>query len=122
MPFLFPSAFGRDGRASRVARPIAIVPQLVAPALLHRANARVGAVFGAADTAGTCLGTAVVAVVGAAEDFWLDSLSYLASACCAARIPEPGRPVPAAGGGRPPRRLAWVAVPRSGPSGAVCSR
>ncbi|MFD8789722.1 MFS transporter [Streptomyces vinaceus] len=67
---------------------IAIVPQLVAPALLHRADARVGAAFGAADTAGTCLGTAVVAAVGAAEAFWLDSLSYLASACCAARSPD----------------------------------
>ncbi len=46
---------------------IAIVPQLVEPALLHRANARVGAAFGAADTAGTYLGTAVVAAIGAAN-------------------------------------------------------
>ncbi|GLV88675.1 hypothetical protein Slala04_01290 [Streptomyces lavendulae subsp. lavendulae] len=83
---------------------IAIVPQLVEPALLHRANARVGAAFGAADTAGTYLGTAVVAAIGAAKAFWLDVLSYLVSACCAARILEPGQP--AAGGGRPRRRLA----------------
>ncbi|MFE1560495.1 MFS transporter [Streptomyces sp. NPDC058734] len=90
---------------------IAIVPQLVEPALLHRANARVGAAFGAADTAGTYLGTAVVAAVGAAKAFWLDALSYLVSAWCAARIPEPGRP--AAGKGRPRRRLAgeiWEGV------------
>ncbi|MEJ8646341.1 MFS transporter [Streptomyces sp. MS1.HAVA.3] len=71
---------------------IAIVPQLVAPALLHQANSRVGAAFGAADTAGTYLGTAVVALVGAARAFWLDSLSYLVSAWCASRIPDPGRP------------------------------
>ncbi|MFJ3728227.1 MFS transporter [Streptomyces sp. NPDC090045] len=83
---------------------IAIVPQLVEPTLLHRANARVGAAFGAADTAGTSLGTAVVAAVGAARAFWLDALSYLVSACCAARIPEPGRP--AADESRPRRRLA----------------
>ncbi|MEV7416236.1 MFS transporter [Streptomyces sp. NPDC089919] len=78
---------------------LAIVPQLVAPALLHRANARVGAAFGASETAGTYLGTVVVAVVGAARAFWLDALSYLVSAWCAARIPERGRPVPGAGGG-----------------------
>ncbi|WP_328786514.1 MFS transporter [Streptomyces sp. NBC_00273] len=83
---------------------IAIVPQLVEPALLHRANARVGAAFGAADTAGTYLGTAVVAVVGASRAFWLDALSYLVSACCATRLPEPGRPV--RGKGRSGRRLA----------------
>ncbi|MFJ6783852.1 MFS transporter [Streptomyces yangpuensis] len=82
---------------------IAIVPQLVEPALLHRANAKVGAAFGAADTAGTYLGTLVVAVVGAAKAFWLDALSYLVSAWCAARIPEPGRPVRAEG--RPRRRF-----------------
>ncbi|WP_240528215.1 MFS transporter [Streptomyces amritsarensis] len=85
---------------------IAIVPELVQPALLHRANARVGAAFGAADTAGTYLGTAVVAAVGAAKAFWLDALKYLVSAWCAARIPEPGRPAAAAGEGRPRRRLA----------------
>ncbi|WP_078613680.1 MFS transporter [Streptomyces katrae] len=72
---------------------IAFVPQLVDPDRLHRANARVGAAFGAADTAGTYLGTAVVAVLGAARSFWLDVLSYLVSAWCAARIPEPGAPV-----------------------------
>ncbi|MEV7570184.1 MFS transporter [Streptomyces tanashiensis] len=72
---------------------IAIVPQLVEPAMLHRANARVGAVFGAADTAGTSLGTAVVALTGAARAFWLDGLSYLVSAWCASRVREPGLPV-----------------------------
>ncbi|MER7949710.1 MFS transporter [Streptomyces sp. NPDC096079] len=72
---------------------IAIVPQLVEPAMLHRANARVGAAFGAADTAGTYLGTAVVALTGAARAFWLDGLSYLLSAWCASRLREPGLPV-----------------------------
>ncbi|WP_405816454.1 MULTISPECIES: MFS transporter [unclassified Streptomyces] len=83
---------------------IAIVPQLVEPALLHRANAKVGAAFGAADTAGKYLGTLVVAVVGAAKAFWLDALSYLVSAWCAARIPEPSWPMSAEG--RPRRRFA----------------
>ncbi|MFE9846587.1 MFS transporter [Streptomyces goshikiensis] len=72
---------------------IAIVPQLVEPERLHGANARVGAAFGAAETAGTYLGSVVVAVLGAARAFWLDVLSYLVSAWCAARIPEPGAPV-----------------------------
>ncbi|MGW7064598.1 MFS transporter [Streptomyces sp. NPDC054904] len=65
---------------------IAIVPQLVAPGLLQQANSRIGAAFGAADTAGTYLGTAVVAVVGAGRAFALDVVSYLVSACCATRI------------------------------------
>ncbi|MFB7276235.1 MFS transporter [Streptomyces hydrogenans] len=72
---------------------IAILPQLVEPDMLHRANARVGAAFGAADTAGAYLGTAIVALTGAARAFWLDGLSYLVSAWCASRIREPGRPV-----------------------------
>lgn len=85
---------------------IAIVPQLVEPALLHRANARVGAAFGAADTAGAYLGTAVVALTGAARAFWLDGLSYLVSAWCAGRLREPGRPV--AGRGRRRRFTAEI--------------
>ncbi|MER7761833.1 MFS transporter [Streptomyces sp. NPDC097619] len=65
---------------------IAIVPQLVEPELLQLANSRIGAAFGAADTAGTYLGTAVVAVVGAGRAFALDTVSYLVSAWCATRI------------------------------------
>ncbi|MFF5781834.1 MFS transporter [Streptomyces virginiae] len=65
---------------------IAIVPQLVEPGLLQQANSRIGAAFGAADTAGTYLGTAVVAVVGAGRAFALDAVSYLVSAWCATRI------------------------------------
>ncbi|MFD3555832.1 MFS transporter [Streptomyces goshikiensis] len=83
---------------------IAIVPQLVGPALLHRANARVGAAFGVADTAGTYLGTAVVTLAGAARAFWLDSASYLVSAWFASRIAVSGRPP--AGSGRRRRRIA----------------
>ncbi|MER6444069.1 MFS transporter [Streptomyces venezuelae] len=65
---------------------ISIVPQLVEPELLQQANSRIGAAFGAADTAGTYLGTAVVAVVGAGRAFGLDTVSYLVSAWCATRI------------------------------------
>ncbi|MFE5535534.1 MFS transporter [Streptomyces sp. NPDC056492] len=72
---------------------IAFVPQLVDPDRLHRANSRVGAAFGAADTAGTYTGTALIALIGAARALWLDVLSYLASAWCAARIPEAGAPL-----------------------------
>ncbi|MFE3558735.1 MFS transporter [Streptomyces sp. NPDC059193] len=61
---------------------IAIVPQLVEPGLLQQANSRIGAAFGAADTAGTYLGTAV----GAGRAFALDAVSYLVSAWCATRI------------------------------------
>ncbi|MFI5670336.1 MFS transporter [Streptomyces sp. NPDC051704] len=112
MPVLYGVALGLGAvGVLHQAAAIAIVPQLVEPALLHRGNARVGAAFGAADTAGTYLGTAVVAAVGAAKAFWLDALSYLVSAWCAARIPDPGRP--AAGKGRPQRWLAgeiWEGV------------
>ncbi|MEU3721383.1 MFS transporter [Streptomyces sp. NPDC031705] len=76
---------------------IAMVPQLVGAPLLHRANAGVGALFGAADTAGTYLGTAVVAVAGAARAFWLDAASYLVSAWYSSRIPVAGAPVPNTG-------------------------
>ncbi|MCB5167724.1 MFS transporter [Streptomyces bambusae] len=81
---------------------IAIVPELVEPAELHRANARIGAAFGAADAAGSHLGTLLVALLGAARAFWLDALSYAVSAWCAWRIPSrPRAPGPAAGGGAP---------------------
>ncbi|WP_234321137.1 MFS transporter [Streptomyces katrae] len=72
---------------------ISIVPQLVEPGLLQQANSRIGAAFGAADTAGTYLGTAVVAVVGAGRAMALDTVSYLVSAWCASRIRTASAPV-----------------------------
>ncbi|MFK0047862.1 MFS transporter [Streptomyces sp. NPDC090741] len=72
----------------------AILPKLVAPALLHQAISRQEAILGAASTAGTYLGTAVVALTGAAWAFALDSISYLVSAWCTSRIP--GHPSPSA--------------------------
>ncbi|MFD4242942.1 MFS transporter [Streptomyces sp. NPDC058525] len=81
---------------------IAIVPQLVEPGLLQKANSRIGAAFGAADTAGTYLGTAVVALVGAGRAFALDSASYLLSAWCATRI----RTAPAPPSTRARRRMS----------------
>ncbi|MFB7983168.1 hypothetical protein [Streptomyces vinaceus] len=78
---------------------IAIVPQLVAPALLHRADARVGAAFGAADTAGNLprhrgrrgrrRGRGLLAGLPVVPGIRL------------LRGQEPGRPVPAAGGDGP---------------------
>ncbi|MFE2852759.1 MFS transporter [Streptomyces lavendulae] len=72
----------------------AIVPQLFAPALLHRATARLEGANGVAVTVGTYLGTAVVAVFGAARVFILDTVSYLVSAWCASRIEIGAAPPP----------------------------
>ncbi|MFD3996127.1 MFS transporter [Streptomyces sp. NPDC058583] len=65
---------------------IAIVPELVDREHLHKANARVGAAFSVADTAGMYAGTAVVGLVGAARSLVLDAVSYLAGAWCATRL------------------------------------
>lgn len=72
----------------------AILPQLVPPPELHQAASRLGAVLGAADTAGVYLGGAVIPAVGAARAIALDSLSYLFSAWCASRIPAEPAPAP----------------------------
>ncbi|MFJ4741185.1 MFS transporter [Streptomyces sp. NPDC088775] len=66
---------------------IAIVPELVEPALLHQANSRVMAAFAVAGSAGTYGGTAAVSLLGAARCLLLDSASYLLSAWWASRIP-----------------------------------
>ncbi|WP_189829134.1 MFS transporter [Streptomyces subrutilus] len=65
---------------------MAAVPQLVAPALLQRANSRFVAAATAATTAGTYAGTFLVAAAGPARATLANTLSYLASACWAARI------------------------------------
>ncbi|MER6913854.1 MFS transporter [Streptomyces sp. NPDC000594] len=72
---------------------IALVPQLAAPGELHRANAQVGATFAVADSAGTYLGTALVAALGPARSLIADTVSYLVGAWCATRLrPAPGPP------------------------------
>ncbi|MEW2514724.1 MFS transporter [Streptomyces sp. NPDC046870] len=65
---------------------IAVVPELVARAHMHPANARIAGAFSLADTAGTYGGTLVVGLLGAVRALWLDSLSHLVSAWCASRI------------------------------------
>ncbi|WP_329160686.1 MFS transporter [Streptomyces anulatus] len=80
---------------------IAIVPELVEPALLHRANSRVMAVFAMAGSAGTFGGTAAVSLLGATRCLLLDSASYLVSAWWASQIP----PTPVRRPNGPPPRL-----------------
>ncbi|MFI2791107.1 MFS transporter, partial [Kitasatospora sp. NPDC018614] len=70
---------------------IAIVPELVDPELLHRANGRVMAASAVATSAGTYGGTAAVSLLGAAWCLLLDSASYLVSAWWTSQIP----PLPA---------------------------
>ncbi|APE24535.1 hypothetical protein SVEN_5709 [Streptomyces venezuelae ATCC 10712] len=81
---------------------MAAVPLLADPAELHRANSRFTAVLTIAGTSGTALGTLLIATIGAARAFAADSLSYLVSAWCAARI----RALPAPDRRRPDRRSA----------------
>ncbi|WP_329008593.1 MFS transporter [Streptomyces sp. NBC_01601] len=60
----------------------------------HEANARFTEVITISGAAGTALGTALVAAVGAAQAILADALSYLVSAWCATRIralPVPDR-------------------------------
>jgi Na+/melibiose symporter-like transporter len=74
---------------------IAIVPELVEPALLPTANSRVSAALSISNSAGTHIGTLVIALAGAVTTLLLDCLSYLLSAWCAARIrltPNKSRP------------------------------
>ncbi|MGC5264033.1 MFS transporter [Streptomyces cyaneofuscatus] len=67
---------------------IAIVPELVEPALVHQANSRVMAAYAVAGSAGTYGGTAAVSLLGAARCLLLDSASYLVSAWWASQIPS----------------------------------
>lgn len=65
---------------------IAMVPELVERDQLPAAHSRIAAAYAVADAAGTYGGTLLVDLAGAARALWLDSLSYLISAWCAARI------------------------------------
>ncbi|MFI5986968.1 MFS transporter [Streptomyces sp. NPDC051555] len=76
----------------RQAAACTILPQLVAPPLLHRATSVQEAASGASSTGGTFLGTAVIAATGAAHAITLDCVSYLVSAWCTSRIPSRPRP------------------------------
>ncbi|MFD6335305.1 MFS transporter [Streptomyces niveus] len=73
---------------------IAIVPEIVERDQLPAAHSRIAAAYSIADTAGTYGGTLVVALAGAARALWLDCLSYLISAWCAARIRTTRPPQP----------------------------
>ncbi|MFD9869093.1 MFS transporter [Streptomyces niveus] len=70
---------------------IAIVPELVTRDQLPAAHSRISAANAVADTAGIYGGTLLIGLAGAARVLWLDCLSYLISACLAARI-RPARP------------------------------
>ncbi|MCL3998880.1 MFS transporter [Streptomyces lavenduligriseus] len=88
---------------------IAIVPELVDPALLPTANSRVSAALSVSNSAGAHAGTLVIAVAGSVATLLLDCLSYLLSAWCAARIRlAPNKRVP------PAARRAMTAEIREG--------
>ncbi|MFE3374550.1 MFS transporter [Streptomyces anulatus] len=67
---------------------LAIVPELVHPDLLHRANSHVLAGLAMANSAGTYGGSAAVGLLGATRCLLLDSASYLVSAWWAFQIPS----------------------------------
>lgn len=75
---------------------ISLLPSLVDRSLIQRSNARVGALFAIAATAGSHLGAALTAVLGPARALLGDVVSFLISAGCTARIqarePAPHRP------------------------------
>ncbi|MFH9745121.1 MFS transporter [Streptomyces anulatus] len=72
---------------------LALVPELVEPVLLHRANSWIMAAFAVAGSAGPFGGTAAVSLLGAARCLLLDSASYLVSAWWVSQIPPtPVRP------------------------------
>jgi MFS family permease len=80
--------------ALHVAAAMAAVPLLADLEHLHRANSRFSAVLTTANSAGTALGTVLVAVAGPARAIGVDALSFLGSAWCATRIralPAPTR-------------------------------
>jgi len=87
----FGSVFFRTAYAS-------LVPQVVAKDDLEQANSRLVGTESAMQIAGPGVGGALVALVGAAYTVVLDSISFLVSALCLARI-RPGdmsRPTPPA--------------------------
>ncbi|WP_282697639.1 MFS transporter [Streptomyces sp. CC208A] len=65
---------------------ISLLPSLVDRPLIQRSNARVGALFAIAATAGSHLGAALTAVLGPARALLGDVASFLVSAGCTARI------------------------------------
>ncbi|MFJ4972108.1 MFS transporter [Streptomyces sp. NPDC088755] len=79
---------------------IAIVPELVHPALLHRANGNAMAGLAVAGSAGTYGGTAAISLLGATRCLLLDAASYLVSAWWASQIPPASVRPP--NGPRPP--------------------
>lgn len=65
---------------------ISYLPDLVDGEVLQNANSKIGAAFSVADSAGSNLGAALVAVLGAARSVFADVLSHLVSAWCIWRI------------------------------------
>ncbi|UFR07231.1 MFS transporter [Streptomyces sp. Go40/10] len=70
---------------------ISLLPALVDQSQLHDANAKIGAAFSVADSAGTNAGAALVGAVGPVPSVPVDALSFLSSAVLVwhMRVPEP---------------------------------
>ncbi|MDF3140933.1 MULTISPECIES: MFS transporter [unclassified Streptomyces] len=69
---------------------ISLLPGIVAPHLLHDANAKLGAASSVASSAGSNAGAALVGAVGAARSVLADVASFLVSAVLVWRIRTPG--------------------------------
>ncbi|MFF8429111.1 MFS transporter [Streptomyces sp. NPDC016566] len=68
---------------------ISLLPALVDPDQLHKANAKIGAASSVADSAGTNAGAALVGAVGPARSVLADALSFLVSAVLVWRMRGP---------------------------------
>ncbi|MGF1425134.1 MFS transporter [Kitasatospora sp. LaBMicrA B282] len=75
-----------------------VVPQLVAPELLQRANALLGSARNATKVLGPSLAGLLVVAVGGGWAIGGDALSYLLAAGCLLRVPVAGAPGGGAGG------------------------
>ncbi|MFC7908341.1 MFS transporter [Streptomyces nigra] len=69
---------------------ISLLPGIVAPRLLHDANAKLGAASSVASSAGSNAGAALVGAVGPARSVLADVASFLASAVLVSHIRTPG--------------------------------
>ncbi|MBK1707946.1 MFS transporter [Marichromatium gracile] len=72
---------------------LAMVPGLVAPAALLRANAASQLLVGASAVAGPLFGSALIALIGVALAFAINAVSFLLSALFIASVREPARRV-----------------------------
>lgn len=88
LAFVTGAAAAFDGPAT-----VALIPEIVPPAGLTRANANLLAARRVATIGGAPLAGLLVAVVGPGWALGLDALSFLVAAGCFARVASPTRPV-----------------------------